>query len=108
MFTDSSNLRTFLIPFNGLSFNFTSFSAIESMILASCLEAKIFFNLGFVDSDLHGVGGGGEDSHLGLEMTCLCSGQPLHRLWLLPTGSVPCLSCAYVYALHVYAMRPLS
>ena len=77
VFTESSNLRTLFIPFNGFSFNFDSFSAIESIILASCLEAKIFFNLRFADSDLHGVGGGGGGSHLGLEMSCLSSGRPL-------------------------------
>ena len=70
-------------------------------MLASCLEEKIFFNLGFADSDLNGVGGGGEDSHLGLEVTCLSSGRPLHRLWPLPTGSAPCPFRAYVCALSV-------
>ena len=77
------------------------------MILASCLEAKIFFNLRFADSDLLGVGGGGGGSHLGLEMSCLSSGRPLLCLWLLPTGSVPCTSRAYVCALGVFPMRPL-
>ena len=69
--TESSNLRIFFILLKGLFFlNFVNFLAIESISVASFLEANILLILGFVDSDLPGVGGGREDSHLNLEMIC--------------------------------------
>ena len=55
-----SNLRTFFILLKGLfSLNFVNFSAIESISVASFLEANIVLILGFADSGLEGVGGGG-------------------------------------------------
>ena len=39
--------------------NFVNFSAIESISVVSFLEANILLVLGFADSDLEGVGGGG-------------------------------------------------
>ena len=81
VFTELSNLRTFFIPLKGLfSLNFVNFLAMYSMIVASCLEEKIFLILGFVDSDLQGVGGGGGGSRLDLEKNCPCYGQLWHYL----------------------------
>ena len=59
--TESSNLRIFFILLKGLFFlNFVNFSAIESISVdVSFLEANVLLLLGFADSDLEGVGGGG-------------------------------------------------
>ena len=55
-----------IILLKGLfSLNFVNFLAIESISVASFLEANILLILGFADSDLEGVGGRGGGQSLG-------------------------------------------
>ena len=107
VFTDSSNLSTFLSFLAGFLLTLTAFLRLIRQYLHLALKRKysstsdlrIQICMGLVVE----VGG----SHLGLYMTCLSSGRPSLCLWSLSTGSVPCTSRAYVCALGVFPMRPL-